>query len=355
MVESVFPAPATPEPGISAAGRQRWADVAKGACILLVVLHHLVHKQLDFVVPLDHLHWQDVWADVTWVLKPLRMPLFFLVSGYFAARAVHRPWADVRRRVMTSVWLYAVWLPLLTAFLAVETLMPANRPQSWAELAGQVLLPATSLWFIHAMATYFLLTRALRDAPRGAVLAVAAAVCGSASMWGLEENNRIAFLSHFVYFAAGALFPDVVRRVASADLPLKRLAVGYVTATVAMTFVHLPLSLEILALSTLSLPLGVSIARRLDATSAGALFAWLGRNTLQVYVLHLFVIGLLLHVPARMGPEPGTFEVLAVIAWPLLGTALVTAACLGVHRVLVACGLGVLFRAPSALTGPTAR
>lgn len=353
MVEAAFPAPATPQDaaGSPRGSRQRWADVAKGACILLVVLHHLVHKQLDFVVPLDHLHWQDVWADVTWVLKPVRMPLFFLVSGYFAARAIHRPWTDVRRRVVTSVWLYAVWLPLLTAFLAVETLMPANRPQSWTELAGQVLLPATSLWFIHAMATYFLLARGLRSLPRGVVLTLAAIVCGSVSLWGLEENNRIAFLSHFVYFAAGAFFPDVVRRVAAADLPLKRLLVGYVSATAAMTLVHLPLSLEILALSTLSLPLGVSVARRLDATALGEPLAWLGRNTLQVYVLHLFVIGLLLHVPARMGTEPGPFEVLAVIVWPLLGTLLVTAACLGVHRVLVAVGLGALFRAPRTLAG----
>lgn len=341
----------TPSGIAATAGRHAWADVAKGVCILLVVLHHLVHKQLDLVVPVDHGHWQDVWADVTWVLKPVRMPLFFLVSGFFAAGAIRRPWRDARRRIATSAWLYAVWLPLLTLFLMVETLMPANRIQSWPELAGQLLLPATSLWFIHAMLAYFVLLRAVRRLPRGVVLAVAAAACGSVSLWGLEENNRIAFLSHFVYFAAGALYPEVVRRTARADLPLKRLLLGYVLATVAMSFVRLPLSLEILALSTLSLPLGVSVARRLQATALGGPLAWLGRNTLQVYVLHLFVIGALLHVPARLGADAGTFELVAVVVWPLVGTLLVTGACLTVHRLLVAAGLGTLFSAPKLLAG----
>lgn len=337
--------------GSSATARQPWADVAKGACILLVVLHHLVHKQLDLVVPLTHPHWQDAWASITWALKPIRMPLFFLISGMFAASAVHRPWAQVRRRVLTPAWLYVVWLLLLCGFYLVETTTPANRVHSWTELGPELLLPSTSMWFLYAMAAYLVLARLLRRVPPAVVVTVALAVSASVSLWGIDANNRVAVLSHFVYFAAGAHYPHVVRRVAAAHVRLLPLALAFAAAATLVGMLHVPLSFKVVGLSALGLPLGLIAARRLTDTWAGQPLAWLGSRTLQVYVLHLIVIGALASLPTRMGPDPGPFEALAVVVWPLLGTLLVTAACLVVHRLLVGVGLGALFRAPVWLTG----
>jgi uncharacterized membrane protein YcfT len=347
------PGPGTAAPSAEAAGssRQAWADVAKGACILLVVLHHLVHKQLDFVVPLGHEQWQDAWATATWALKPIRMPLFFLVSGFFAAGALQRPWADVRRRVLTPAWLYAVWLLVLSGFYLVETATPAHRVTTLEELARQVVLPATSMWFLYAMTAYFLLARLLRGLPPGPVLAVAAALSASVSWWGLEGNNEIAFLSHFVYFAAGAWFPAHVRRVAAAGLSLRALGLAYGAATTVVILAPMPLSASVLLLALLGVPLGIAVAERLSSTAAAGPLAWLGRRTLQVYVLHLIVIGVLAHVPMRIGPEPGPFEVLAFAAYPLVATVAVTGACLLAHRALLESGMRWLFRAPGWLTG----
>ena len=341
-----------PLPGRTAtAQRQAWADVAKGACILLVVLHHLVHKQLDFVVPLGHEQWQDAWAAVTWALKPIRMPLFFLVSGMFAAGAVHRPWSQVRRRVLSPAWLYVVWLVLLSAFYLVETRTPANRVHSLQELGTELLLPSTSMWFLYALAAYLLLARALRRLPPGLVVAVALAASASVSLLGIDANNRVAVLSHFVYFAAGAHYPHVVRRVAGARVPLLPLALAFVAAAVSASLLHLPLSTKVAALSLLGLPLGLVAARRLTDTALGPVLAWLGSRTLQVYVLHLVVIGAIAWLPLRLSPQAGAWEVLAVAVYPVVGAVVVTAACIGLHRALVAGGLGGLFRAPRWLTG----
>lgn len=341
----------TPSGTAATSRREAWADVAKGACILLVVLHHLVHKQLDLVAPLGNAHWQDAWASVTWALKPVRMPLFFLVSGFFAAGAIHRPWAQVRRRVLTPAWLYLVWLLVLCGFYLVETTTPANRVTSLEELAHQLVLPATSMWFLAAMTAYFLLARALRRLPTVPTLVVVGALSASVSWWGLEGNNEIAFLSHFVYFAAGAWLPHVVRRVAGADLSLRALGLFYLAATLLVMAAPLRLSASVVLLALLGVPLGLVIARRLSATPLAEPLAWLGQRTLQVYVLHLLVIGLLAQVPMRIGPEPGPFEVLAFAAYPLLATLVVTGVCLLAHRALLGCGMRWMFRAPDWLTG----
>src|SRR3712207_8675988 len=49
---------------------------------------------------------RSVWHEVTEALRPVRMPLFFAISGFFASRAVHRPWRDARARVMGGDYLY---------------------------------------------------------------------------------------------------------------------------------------------------------------------------------------------------------------------------------------------------------
>src|SRR5262245_4164499 len=72
--------------------RMVWPDVAKGVCILLVVLWHTVNKhylQVDWRIggPVPAL-----WGFVGDQLMTLRMPLFFTISGMFAVSAFHRPW-----------------------------------------------------------------------------------------------------------------------------------------------------------------------------------------------------------------------------------------------------------------------
>ena len=84
-------------------GRLLWVDVAKGACILLVVLHHAVVKDLAIQAPLPLQPVAEAWAWVTMALKPVRMPLFFVLSGLVASSAVRRPWASgAVRRVAPS-------------------------------------------------------------------------------------------------------------------------------------------------------------------------------------------------------------------------------------------------------------
>jgi fucose 4-O-acetylase-like acetyltransferase len=73
------------------AAREAWGDTLKGALIILVVLWHVImksHLQLDWQlgVPIP-----GAWGLVGDAIWPFLMPLFLLVSGYFAANALGRP------------------------------------------------------------------------------------------------------------------------------------------------------------------------------------------------------------------------------------------------------------------------
>ena len=100
------------------APRVGWPDVAKGICILLVVLWHVVTKVVVGIPGAGAV--TDAWVMLNAQLLPLRIPLFFLVSGMFAARAVLAgDGASWRRRAGRLALLYLVWVLFQTAVVAL--------------------------------------------------------------------------------------------------------------------------------------------------------------------------------------------------------------------------------------------
>lgn len=336
----------------SSTPRLQWPDIAKGVCILLVVLHHVTGKQYAAVVPSGFGSAEDAWMWLTGVLKPVRMPLFFAVSGFFAASSVARPWPAVRKRIVNPYYLYVVWLVVFAGIYSAERTLPANRTNGVADLLTELVWAATSMWFLFALAAYFALAKALRCVPAPLVLAAAAAVAMSTSWLPLDETNRVAVLSHFGYFAFGAYYPHLVRRLVGLRLPLTGLLAAYAGVSIVLGLTGVPRSVALLVLSLVGVPIGVTAAARLSGTVVARPLAWLGRRTLPVYVLHMAVLAVVAHLPIglQLGWAPAT-GLLAVV-YPAVMTGLIALTCLGVHRLLVGGGLGFLFAAPAALLAP---
>ena len=329
--------------------RLQWPDVAKGICILLVVMHHVAGKQYGMVVPGGLGQAEDAWLWITAALKPIRMPLFFAVSGFFAASSIARPWAATRKRILNPYYLYVVWLVVYAGIYSFERTLPANRTEGPVDFLTELVWAATSMWFLFALAAYFVLAKALRRVPAPLVLAAAAGVALSTSWLPLYETNRVAVLTHFGYFAFGAYYPHLLRRLAGVRLPLLALLASYVALTLTLEEVGARHSVTILVLSLVGVPMGVAAAVRLSRTACSRPFAWLGQRTLPVYVMHLAVLAVLAHLPIGidLGWRPAT--VALTVVYPLLMTALIALTCLGLQRLLVARGCGFLFAAPPAL------
>lgn len=359
-------APAATGATESTAGAPRprlvWADAAKGLCILLVVLHHSTVKHLPSVLPAELGAVGEAWLALTAALKPIRMPLFFLLSGLFAAGALRRPWAQVlTARVLTPYWVYAVWLGVIAVVFSLERTMVTNRTQGVGDLLGDLVFASTGVWFLYALAVYFLLAKALLRWDLRWVVAGSAALAVSVSGLPMAAANREAVLVHFVYFLVGARLPELVHRLSSwRAVPTSALVVGYAGAVAGSAALEVPLSVEVTALSLLGVPLAVRVARATAGLPrVGAAVATLGRRTLPVYVLHMPLLALVHHLPgpaaaldALATPAGSTGTVLgglAVAVYPLLVTAVVTAASLGLHRLLVGLGLAGLFTLPGTL------
>ena len=124
--------------------RQNWADIAKAFSIILLVSWHA-----------DGFHW---------LFSYLRMPLFFLVSGYFAYNAIHN--ADAKKffrdKVGNMMYLYVVWSLIVTVALYIfaDRGRVAYHLENWLHILWQ---PLPTMWFIYALAVAFVICRLLRS------------------------------------------------------------------------------------------------------------------------------------------------------------------------------------------------
>ncbi len=240
------------------------------------------------------------------------------------------------------------------------TTLPMNRTRNLTELAWDLVLASTQLWYLYALALYFVLVKLLLRFDLRWVLGTAAAVSALTSWAGIEAANRESLLQHFVYFAVGALAPSLPRLAAEhrGRHVTAWLLAGTCLAGGAAALLGLPASLATLVVGVTGVPLAVRLVAAASGTRwFGTPAAALGKRTLPVYVLHVPLLSLLHHVvvpvregagtlPAAAGPD--VVGLLGWLAYPALATAAVTAACLGLHALLVRAGLGFLFQLPDA-------
>lgn len=350
-------------------GRVQWADVAKGLCILLVVVHHVVGKHLPLVLDVVGVTGPvaDAWATLDAVFKPLRMPLFFVISGTFAASAVRRPWPSVLgRRVLTPYWVYVAWLAVhLAVFALVATSIETHRPPDLLAALPHLLYAATGVWYLYALAVYFVLAKVLSRYPARLVLAGAALLSASASYLPVEGVNRMSILQCLVFFLAGCYVPDLLAGLGRLSARgLTGLVAGYAAVAALAVAVDATRSLTLLVLAPFAVPLGAQVAMRFAARPlAGHALGALGRRTLPVYVLHMPLLGLFhqllpLVPPRPPGPPTGltppmpgaTLPVtLAALLYPVLVVALLVAVSLLLHAGAMRTPMAHLFGPPQRL------
>lgn len=277
--------------------REAWVDAAKGLCMVLVVVMHVTI-------------WFDgqvgettAWQHVTDFLAPVRMPLFFALSGLLAATALRRPFTEgVARKAGVLAFVYALW----TALLVARQALPIARadgdraPTVWDVLWSFVV--PTSLWYLWALAGFYMLSFALHRVlgrRRAWALAPMAALSVGAPFLAGELIDAVASAdpvtlgwaaSNLVWFYLGTIGRPALRWVQD------RASVGAIAAVLAgyvavfagagavgadATVVLAPLGLAAAALCSVLLPFT-------SAPAAG--LRWVGAGTLAVYVMHFLAI-----------------------------------------------------------------
>jgi len=281
--------------GASIRSRVEWVDAAKAIAIFMVALAHSV----QWTVPTGLA--PEWWDRVNLLFIVFRMPLFFLASGLFAASVIARGWRELwRSRLSLLVWALLLWTVVrYLFFLAVPnpTGMDETDP---VDLLLAPVRPSNGLWFLYALALFFVVLKLLRGRVDQRLQLAAAAVL-SAWFFARADTGNIAWNGigrYLVFFMIGCFLRDRIVRFVERRGIGTGVLLGAAFGATAVVILALQYRVPFLT----SLLLGVSLL----AVGAGLLVArfllrfrwmrWLpvvGRHTLPVYVLHVLVVSAL--------------------------------------------------------------
>jgi uncharacterized membrane protein YcfT len=336
-----------------AGAREVWADVAKGVCILLVVLWHVVQKHYLEVTWRISAPVPGAWGRLGEQLLPLRMPLFFTVSGVFAARAVHRPWSVVgRSKVARFLYLFLLWVLIHTVLLSYAPDFETARARDGLELLEQLTVTPPNLWYLYALALYFVVAKVTRRAPPALVLGAAFALsAGSAAGLLATPGNRGALYENLFFFVAGLHLWTLVEGAAR-TATRRRVAVcgaAYAAALLAMAAMDAeewPLVWPLTGI--VAVGFGLTAAGRVARwRRLGGALAAIGRRTLPIYVIHMPVLALLdLMVFGPLCTADVRAQWVLAFVEPALFTGVIVAICLLLDGALRGMRLRWLFELP---------
>jgi uncharacterized membrane protein YcfT len=192
---------ASPGVGVEDARRLAWVDVAKGLCIILVVM---MHSTLGTGIAMGgegFLHTLVAFA------RPFRIPDFFLLSGLFLGRVIDRDWRlFLDRRLVHFAYFYALWVLIQSAAKYGQIVDGAGPGAFLAHLALALVEPYSTLWFIYLLAVFSVLTKVLRRVPAPLILAGAALLEMLPIHTGIELVDE--FCDRYVWFLVGYLFAE---------------------------------------------------------------------------------------------------------------------------------------------------
>ncbi|WJY63833.1 Acyltransferase family protein [Corynebacterium atrinae] len=304
---------------LSAQQRLDWPDIAKGLSILGVVVLHV-----SLAVPggMD-----TMLAHANRLLDPLRMPLFFLVSGFFSAKVLRLSFADLfLKRLWFFIVPYVFWGPIELWLKFREYHLFDGSPMPVAGKYVEYLAEGrTMYWFLLTLIVFNLILWAVRKLNPGLVFLVALVplvflpfqsehlMFGRLVLYlppfliGAYLRDRIAAFaaegasvrnvvgSSALYVAAfvASLWFSIYHANNDVDLPWFLPGAEYLTLSEARVVV---ISLVQMAMIPMALVVAVLLAK---IKVVARVLKFLGHHTLVIYLGHPMALTVLFHYNVR--------------------------------------------------------
>jgi uncharacterized membrane protein YcfT len=294
--------------------RVDWVDVAKGFCICFVVM---MHSTLGVEKAAGETGWLGYLVEFA---RPFRMPDFFLIAGLFLASRINAPWRlFLDRKVLHFAYFYALWLTIQFAIKAPGFAAEIGWPGVFREYFLAFVEPWGTLWFIYHLALFLVVTRLLKAVPWPIVWLAAAALEVAPINTGSVLIDE--FAGRFVYFYTGYVFANLVFAVAretAADRATALVGLGlWAVLNGLLVFNgYATLPFVSLALGLMGACAVVTGSALLAGTALSRPLAWLGKNSIVIYLAFFLPMAISRSVLLKTGiiTDIGTISLLVTIA-----------------------------------------
>ncbi|MTD12754.1 acyltransferase family protein [Nakamurella sp. YIM 132087] len=332
--------------------RLDWVDTGRGLAIVLVALFHSTNWLSG---PGLDLQW---WTDFNSVVSSMRMPTFFMLAGLFAQKWVQGSWSAVlTAKVRLFLWVFLVWEVIGTATFMLGQHASGVTPNVLAAIRDLVISPVSprfELWFIWALALFFVVARATRRIDSRVQLAAVGTVSVVAlTLWSDSTTGWTGSAKFYFFFLAGLYLRRHILALADRARVWSIVSVLVVWAGLSWFFFAAGIR-GVFGIYFVNCVLGVLAGMALGrALSRLTLLRRLGTQTLPIYLAHtpiVILLSFLISLPALYRiVEPVTPVV------PLVGTAVAVSLSLGLRRLCRRPPFDYLYEPPAGLLDPIGR
>jgi len=315
-------------------------DLVKGSSVLIVVLFHAV-IHMYAVVPDGSV--SNGWHTFMNVIEPLRMPIFFMVSGMLATSAMSRPWRMSRRRTFGMAYLYILWSAIF--FIVVAFYIHETPVEALLDFPRRLLAGSSGYWYLYALLLYFIIAKALRRWPAWIVLAIAivlnllrapVAQWNRDVMYSIDVGSTMtSIVTNLVFYILGVYYKEIISWVAD-RASWWRIAIVIAFATAYglwrnstpeyWEMTYLPISLAWIAAGVMAANL---LVEYVGPRRFGTFF---GARTLPIFVVQFPLLMALSSYLRNNRPEYLNISAVQVV-FPLLVTLILVFIALFLHRV----------------------
>lgn len=279
-------------------GRREWVDFVKGVAIILIVAYHTILFLTSVGIDAAGIGRAKV------VLELFPMAAFFVITGTFHARV--RTWslADVwRRRLRQYLYLYLLWSVIRFVFYLIAPNVRSDGAGSSASdplaLLGVLIWPISSYWFIYALFVFTAVLWLFRSLPPWVLISLSAVLSVLSSSGILDARNVgiNRMTEYLVFFVVGAYANRAIYEWADRMRPWKAVALtaGFVAFAGGITLVSGLIRVPGVALvgQVVAVATGYALAFYLVRLTFLKWVVYVGVRTLNIYLVHIFVIALL--------------------------------------------------------------
>lgn len=279
--------------------RLSWIDSGRGFCGIGVVLYHL-SDWLATISPNTVL-----LQDIAIALAPLRMPLFFLISGLLA-QSIHLASPEKWRvRILGLLALYLFWSALFFSRVPLIATIRNAQPPSIEQFLMAIVIPSI-FWFILCLPVFYIVIIVYKRTfgTRYMPLLIFATVLAISSDWIDERTQHLVAPAfgqaqvgpmsfNFIWFVLGTYFGDQYKKLVLDATPIRLIGTlllaglltaltwntSYATLRLIMAAAFLVLFANILGL----LDPRTRMMRTLD---------FVGHYTLPLYIFHIILVAI---------------------------------------------------------------
>ena len=303
--------------------RLLWVDYARGMAILLVVYRHAVVG-----LTRSGLEVSSLMYNLQEVVFNFRMPVFFVLSGIFLTASLrkHRVVAVVKDKASTLLYPYLLWATI-TVLLQVFFSDYSNAKHGLSDISLVFVQPraVAHLWYLLALFNTSMLFLLLRNRLKNIWVHLAVAVVLH-FLSTLEVLKPFSIITDLFYFYPFLFVGTVVSKyLLSSELNQRYLnpknllwLLPVFLAGQYFWFTHKEMETTYLFLFFIIILVGCYFFYIISALVARSAYmgwlAYLGKNSLYIYILHIYLISFSRSLVLHSGLDLNVWVIL-LISW----------------------------------------